>query len=283
MIKIIRLLFILFLTSNVPSVFASHVIGSEMTYTCTTSPQVYRVQFKIYRDCNGIQLCANCPSSLSPACNINLQLSGAEVPIGANLPASTCVGQNFGNQAISVVTAVSGFDVVQLCDLQKTVCSNCGTRSPGSFTPGIEVYVFEGNVNLASIPSSCCLVNIGYSSCCRNNAISTLVNPAGLNFYSQVTINRCVSPCNSGPILTNPPVFLACASQEFMTHLGAIDPDGDSLSYAFGRTLMFRHLVQACLFHTQVFLINFHLPILKMVFILIPLQEILGSDQWVNL
>ncbi len=237
MIKIIRLLFILFLTSNVPSVFASHVIGSEMTYTCTTSPQVYRVQFKIYRDCNGIQLCANCPSSLSPACNINLQLSGAEVPIGANLPASTCVGQNFGNQAISVVTAVSGFDVVQLCDLQKTVCSNCGTRSPGSFTPGIEVYVFEGNVNLASIPSSCCLVNIGYSSCCRNNAISTLVNPAGLNFYSQVTINRCVSPCNSGPILTNPPVFLACASQEFMTHLGAIDPDGDSLSYAFGRTL----------------------------------------------
>lgn len=216
---------------------ASHVIGSEITYSCTTTPQVYKVQFKIYRDCFGIQMCANCPISLSPACAINLQLTGAEIPAGSNLPPSTCVGQNLGTQAVSVVTAVSGFDVVQLCDLQKTVCSNCGTRSPGTFTPGIEVYVFEGNVNLASIPSSCCLVNIGYSSCCRNNAISTLVSPGGLNFYSQITINRCVAPCNSGPIFTNPPVFLACANQEFMTNLGAIDPDGDSLSYGLGRSL----------------------------------------------
>jgi hypothetical protein len=216
---------------------ATHVIGSEITYSCTNTPQVYRVQFKIYRDCFGIQMCANCPNSLSPACAINLQLTGAEIPAGSNLPPSTCVGQNFGTQAVTVVTAVSGFDVVQLCDLQKTVCSNCGTRSPGTFTPGIEVYVFEGNINLASIPSSCCLVNIGYSSCCRNNAISTLVSPGGLNFYSQVTINKCATPCNGGPIFTNPPVFLACASQEFMTNLGAIDPEGDSLSYSFGRSL----------------------------------------------
>jgi hypothetical protein len=81
------------------------------------------------------------------------------------------------------------------------------------------------------------LVNIGYGSCCRNTAISTLVTPGMLNFYSQATINRCVAPCNAGPIFTNPPVFLACASQEFMTNLGALDPDGDSLSYGFGRSL----------------------------------------------
>ena len=74
---------------------ASHVIGSEITYSCTTTPQVFKVQFKIYRDCFGIQMCANCPISLSPACAINLQLTGAEIPAGSNLPPSTCVGQNF--------------------------------------------------------------------------------------------------------------------------------------------------------------------------------------------
>jgi len=236
-IHLLFLLSFLLLLSNIPAVLASHVIGSDISYSCTTTPQVYRVQFKVFRDCSGVQLCANCPSSISPSCGINLQITGAEIPAGSNLPASSCVAQSFGTQNITVVTVVSGFDVIQLCDLQKTICTNCGTRSPGTFTPGIEVYVFEGNINLSAIPSSCCLVNVGYGSCCRNNAISTLVTPGSLNFYAQTTINRCTTPCNSSPIFTQSPVFLACAGQEYTANLGAIDPDGDSLSYGLGRSL----------------------------------------------
>ncbi|MCG9880269.1 MAG: hypothetical protein MH472_06695, partial [Bacteroidia bacterium] len=194
--------------------YASHVIGSEMTYRTTANPDVYRVQAKIYRDCSGIQMCANCPSQLSAACNINLTIKGATIPASSNIPANSCAEQSFGTQALTVVTSVSGFDVVQLCADQKTVCTNCGTRTPGTFLPGIEVYVFEGNINLASVPSSCCLVNIGYSSCCRNNANSTLVTPGSLNFYSQVTINRCAN-FNNAPVFTNSPVFIACAGQDF--------------------------------------------------------------------
>jgi hypothetical protein len=216
---------------------ASHVVGSDISYVCTTTPGVYRVQFKIYRDCQGIPLCANCPTSLSPSCNIPIILTGGSAPPGSGLPPSPCAGINFGTQNINVVTGVSGFDVVQLCSEQKSICNNCGTRTPGTFVPGIEVYTFEGNISLASIPASCCLINIGYSICCRNDAITTLVNPGSLNFYTQGTINRCVTPCNSSPTFTNDPVAVTCAGQDFTYNLGAIDPDGDSLSYSFGQSL----------------------------------------------
>jgi hypothetical protein len=190
---------------------------------------------KLYRDCAGIQLCGGCnnpiPNGTTAGCTVGA--TGTQI-LGAS---PLCLGTSYGSFTLAAVAVTSGYDIIQTCTSVRTICTNCNTRTAGSYSPGIEVYVFEGNVSLASIPSSCCLVNIGYGSCCRNTAVSTLVTPGMLNFYSQATINRCVAPCNAGPIFTNPPVFLACASQEFMTNLGAIDPDGDSLSYGFGRSL----------------------------------------------
>jgi len=217
---------------------ATHVVGSDVAYVCTGTPGVYQVTFKLYRDCQGVQLCANCPTSLSPSCGISIDIRGSAVPAGSGLPTSPCAGVSFGTQNLTVVTAVSGFDVVQLCAIEKTICTNCGSRTPGTFTPGIEVYTFTGNINLSALPASCCLVSIGWNTCCRNNAITTLANPGSLNFYTEALINRCATPCNSSPTFTNDPVAVTCAGQDFTYNLGAIDPDGDSLSYAFGQSLV---------------------------------------------
>ena len=225
--KVLLLTLVLF-SFLVQPAMASHTVGSDVTYQCTGTTGVYQVTMKIYRDCAGVQLCSNCPTALSPACSIPISIVGA---------AGSCTGTNFGSQSISVITAVSGFDVVQLCAATTSICSNCGTRTPGTFSPGIEVYTFQGNINLTSLPASCCYVSVGFNTCCRNAAITTLAGPSGLNFYTEAIINRCATPCNAAPTFTNDPVAVVCAGQDFTYNLGAIDPDGDSLSYAYGQSL----------------------------------------------
>jgi len=238
--QLLLLKFALFLALFLPvfSAKASHVMGSEITYQCTGTPSIYNVTVKLYRDCQGVQVCANCPSSLSPSCSIPLNINGYASPAGSGVPASPCTGVSFGTQTLSVVGSVSGFDVVQLCNTLKTVCNNCGSRTPGTFSPGVEVYTFTGQINLSGIPASCCLVSIGYNTCCRNNAITTLNNPGGLNFYSEAIINRCATPCNSSPTLAFESEIVVPAGKDFILNLGATDPDGDSLSYSQGQALV---------------------------------------------
>lgn len=226
-------LFILGFTSK-----AAHEVGSQITYSCTGTPGVYSVTFKLYRDCQGVQVCQNCPTSLSPACSKGLSITGAASPVGSGMPSSPCVGVNFGTQTLAVVTSLSGFDVVQLCNTSKTICSNCGSRIPGTFSPGVEVYTFQGNINLASIPASCCFVSIGFNTCCRNSALTGLASPGSLNFFSEAIINRCATPCNSSPTFSLESEIVVPSGQDFILNLGATDPDGDSLSYHMGSALI---------------------------------------------
>ncbi|MBC7382595.1 MAG: T9SS type A sorting domain-containing protein [Bacteroidia bacterium] len=208
--------------------FATHFIGSEISYQCTGTPGIYNVSLKVFKDCSGVQLCPNCPTSLSSGCNISINIAGAS---------GTCNGTGFGSVSLTVDIAKSGFDVVQLCKSSTSICSNCGTRTAGSITPGIEVYVFSGLVNLTGIPASCCLVSINFGSCCRNSTITTLSNPGSLNYYTEAIINRCASPCNSSPVYNIPPDFVLKAGADANLNMGASDPDGDSLSYALAPSL----------------------------------------------
>jgi hypothetical protein len=217
---------------------ANHIIGSEITYQCTETPGIYKVNVKIYRDCQGVQLCGGCPVSLNPACSIQVKVQGVSSPVGSNVPASPCSGYLFGNYSLPLLSGVNVFDALQLCDMVQSICTNCGTRNAGMFSPGVEVYVFSGNINLSSIPSSCCLVSIGYGTCCRNNSTISLSNPGSLDFFTEAIINRCASPCNSSPIFNDELNFVLASGRDCILNYGAIDPDGDSLTYYQGPALI---------------------------------------------
>ena len=228
-------LFLVFgMTMFLSQLSASHLVGSDISYQCTSTAGIYKVTMKIYRDCAGITLCNGCtnaiPNGTVSGCTTGSSGWSTQI-VGAS---SGCVGVNFGSFTLTAVAASSGFDIIQTCNNVNTICTNCNTRTAGTFSPGIEVYTYEGNVDLSGIPSTCCNVTIGANTCCRNGALTTIVPGS---FQTVCTVNRCQTPCNSAPTFSNNAIALVCAGVDFVYNLGAIDPDGDSLSYAFGQPL----------------------------------------------
>lgn len=185
---------------------ASHVMGSDFAYECLGSGK-YRIIINLYRDCNGI--------ALSATENYYYKCKGTG-----------------GSGTLRSAKRVSTTDVTGI----EGVCgiiSKCGTGS--NFAYGIQQNVYVDTINLSSL--SCCEVLVYYEICCRNNGIST--GSAGQNFYSDMTINRCLSECNSSPKYTNYPVAIVCKDQDVTLNSGASDTIdvGDSLSYELTTSL----------------------------------------------
>jgi len=212
---------------------ANHTIGGEFSYK-RIGNRLYEITYKVYRDCSGISICSSCTGHCSRVVNI----FGSSQPNGVahNLPPQTCTNTSYGTATLTRNASSVVYDAVQLCDLVKSVCNNCNTRTSGTFSPGIEVYTFNGTVNLSSIPSSCCWVTIGTGDCCRNSAISTIISPSSNSTYHEIQINTCVSQENSGPVFLNKPSPVTANGGEYIYNLGAYDPDGDSISYRLGVT-----------------------------------------------
>ncbi len=226
--KIILALFISSLLSILSnSAFASHLVGSEISYTCTSTPGIWHITLVIYRDCQGIPV-GNCTGSCGSTCSPSspVSITGAD---------PSCNGTPFGNFNV-VLTSVIDVNPTPMCPSARSICTNMGCIIPGTYTPGIEKYTFEGDADLrnsAGIPSSCCNIRISWTECCRNSAITT--GAAGNNFYIEAVINRCasMSPCNSSPILSNDAIAIICNGQSYVFNNGVIDPDYDSLTYSF--------------------------------------------------
>jgi len=210
------------------------LVGCDISYECTSTTGVYKVKMKLFITCGGVSLCYNCTSPTTSIPNGNTlgcttASSGWSTQITGLSPGY--LGVNYGSFVLDVVSASSGFDILQTCSSVSTICTNCNTRNAGTFTPGIEVFNFEGNVNLSAIPALCCRVALNANTCCRNGA-STSIYPDA--YYAVAELNRCQTTCNSAPVFTNEAIVLACAGVDFAYNLGAIDIDNDSLSYAFG-------------------------------------------------
>lgn len=210
---------------------ASHVVGSEMNYRYTGVAGIYEITAKIYVDCSGVPLCANCPTSLSSNCSITLNLTGATPPVGSQVSTNPQAGNNFGTLLLKVDTIVGIYNPVQLCNNARTICSNCGTRTPGTYAPGIEVYTFRGTLNTNLLPANNTWLGLSYSNCCRSPLITTLKNPSSLNFFTEVYINTEQHLPNSSPYFVTDPVIDVVKGVDVYNNVGAVDPDGDMLTY----------------------------------------------------
>jgi hypothetical protein len=219
---LVLLMFASFLTHS-----NAQVVGSEITYACTTTPGIFEVTLVVYRNCNSLPLCSG---GCGTSCTMSLNVMGAD--------------SGFTTQTFSTVTLslqnVRDADQRDGCPSAKNGCTNMGCVAAGTYTPSVERYEFKGNANIgptSAIPANCCNVRFVFSICCRSNDIVT--GPAAAQTYNHAIVNRClsVSPCNASPIFKRDPIVTAPGGNNFVYNNAAIDPDGDSISYQFAPVL----------------------------------------------
>lgn len=197
------LLTILLFSFLVPCSFvkASHNMGVDLTYECLNACTI-RVHLRAYRDCSGITLFLT---------NVNF------IPQSSNCGQPTQIG-TWSAPAIQEVTPI--------CPTAATGCT-----VPGAAIHGTEEYYWFADYDICSVPG--CIYNLEWSDCCRNSAITSGANSAGI-YINSTTLNTNIVPCNSSPQFVNPPVPYICNGQPFTFNQGAYDPEGDSLAYSLG-------------------------------------------------
>lgn len=194
--KLLLLLSVVLCFSFFSRLYASHVMGADLTFTCL-GPNQYRVTLTGYRDCTGIDMSGPQTISVHSAqCGVTTSLTLQQVgpPV----------------------------DITPICYSQTSACH-------GGSGIGVEKYTFSGILNL---PAGC--GNdwvLSWNMCCRNAAITTLSNPSSENFYIEAHLDNTTTTCDNSPVFSNDPVAVYCNNYpQFFNH-GATDADGDSLYF----------------------------------------------------
>ena len=189
---------VLILILSQQNLFATHGAGLDISYECVsqgTNADTYKITVKYYRDCS---------SSSTAASNFTLDYS------------SSCGGGTVTLPQISGPTFITS-----LCPGSSTPCNNGGLVE-------LEEYIYQATISLIHcnnwVITVCATGN-------RNNAITTILNPAGQNLCVEAEINN-FSICNNSPSFTEYPAPYICAGQSYCYNNGAIDIDGDSLVYS---------------------------------------------------
>jgi gliding motility-associated-like protein len=192
--------------------FATHLAGSDISYTCIGGNN-YRVDLTFYRDCRG--------------------QSGHPNGVGIEFRSVSC--NRYFTDTLLLVPG-SGQEISYPCPGLTTACDD-----PTSPNPGIQEYKYSGIINF---PQQCADWVIGWTYCCRNCDITTMVqslpctpgnNPS---MYISSFLDNLNYTCNSSPYFTNKPIVFICVGQNFTYNHGAVDPDGDSLVYTLVNPLI---------------------------------------------
>lgn len=187
------LLSLAFLPSKV---FASHAAGAEITYAWIAD-STYQITYKFYRDCSGI--------SEPTTVNICYFSTCGTTTYTINLPKAS------GPNGLEVGTGCPGWS------------STCN----GGTNPGYREWIYTGQVTL---PYQCNYWKFFHAEGSRNQT-DNLLNSSGQNLYVETTFNNLAAQGNSSPYFTVKPVPYMCINSPFTFNNGAVDPNGDSLSF----------------------------------------------------
>lgn len=196
------LAFILILAAAPFFTRASHIVGVHITYQYLGTGQDYLFKLKLYRDCSGI------PAPVNPS--LNFKSPG-------NCSATFSV-------ALLMDTLNSGFQV----PFNSCAASGLTTCNGGALF-AYQEYNYYG---VATIPP-CGDWIVSYTECCRNAAITNLVNSSSYSSYVETRMDNLNYSGNSSPVFNAIPVNYYCAGIPAIADYSAYDPDGDSLSYEF--------------------------------------------------
>ncbi|HTL80851.1 MAG TPA: gliding motility-associated C-terminal domain-containing protein [Bacteroidia bacterium] len=204
------ILFITLLSSITSKLWASHLMGGEITWTCQGNGQ-FVFHMKLYRDCNG---------TTGPA-SANLDVF--------NNPNLTSISLNL----------VSQTDISPQCNAIGPQIS-CSNTNPG---PGaVEEFVYQSNpITISGVPPAAGWI-FAYQNCCRNAAITNLQNPSSLGFTLRAVMypynGQNTNPCyDNSPQFLESPKTIICTGFPFTYNHNAVDAELDSLSYAWAQPL----------------------------------------------
>ena len=163
-----------------------------MTYE-QIAPNQYLVTLRIYRDCNGISLNYNATVKWTGSCGNGTALAA--------------------RQSIT--------DITPLCSTAPSRCAG------GTGSIGIEEHIYTAMV---TVPAGCNNLNFNYTLCCRNNVITTLLDPGNETIYLYARhVNTAFF--NQAPIFNNDPAPIVCVNKPVIYNHGVFDLDGDSLYF----------------------------------------------------
>lgn len=187
---------------------ASHLYGGDLYYKWI-SGNTYQVTLACYGDCSGGAF----PS---------FHTSVAEIKIFKDTTLDTTI------QMACLDT--NGTEVTPVCpsDTGMTACH-------GGTLPGIKRFIFQGNVTLKGLSFDWVFVfdgNLTASTAGRSGSITNLSSAGTMILLD--TLNNMNGPSSSAEFTTIPTPFF-CINEQANFNPGAVDPDGDSLSFKLVR------------------------------------------------
>lgn len=198
-VSFIRFIVVALLIATLPlqHAKAGHLIGGELTYSCTGN-DFYDITLKVFRDC----ACVGCAIFDNPAYVFIYDDLGTTIDIlEMNFPAP--------------IPLTYDLTINPCLELPPNLC--------------VEEAVYTKTVYLPDYGGG---YDIVHQRCCRNDSIlnTDQASTFGATFYAHIP-EPSLAVCNSNPYFTNFPPIALCINDSLIFNHSATDIDGDSLFY----------------------------------------------------